>query len=237
MPKHYRWFFIKLALFLGGLGCVFELGKPDVIAAEDPGVMALRLLKTAEASAQMGDDATALIWAQQSYKKAPLRQNLLAMAQAQSELGDFAAAQRHWQQARLLPAYFGAEAKAQAYTEVRGAMLQGRYVTALLAWRQAFPLGQQTEPDLGDRLRILAATAYLAECTQPHNVLQQLPFERLLNCLALPATDPSLRRVIFELGARQRAAAVPRLKPLLAQESTAAAARLALSRLTPYIRQ
>lgn len=118
MPKHYRWFFIKLALFLGGLGFVCELGKPDVIAAEDPGVMALRLLKTAEASAQMGD---------------------------------FAAAQRHWQQARLLPAYFGAEAKAQAYTEVRRAMLQGRYVTALLAWRQAFPLGQQTEPDLGDR--------------------------------------------------------------------------------------
>lgn len=227
MRKNYRWFFKNLALFLGGLGFVFELGKPGVIAAEDPGVMALRLLKTAEVAAQRGDDATALIWAQRSYKKAPLRQNLLAMAQAQSELGDFAAAQRHWQQARLLPAYFGAEAKTQAYTEVRWSMLQGHSVTALLAWRQAFPLGpQQTEPDLGDRLRILAATGYLSECTQPHNALRQLPFERLLNCLKLPATDPSLRRVIFELGARQRVTAIPRLKPLLT-----------LSRLTSAVPQ
>lgn len=145
MRKNYRWFFKNLALFLGGLGFVFELGKPGVIAAEDPGVMALRLLKTAEVAAQRGDDATALIWAQRSYKKAPLRQNLLAMAQAQSELGDFAAAQRHWQQARLLPAYFGAEAKTQAYTEVRWSMLQGHSVTALLAWRQAFPSGATTD--------------------------------------------------------------------------------------------
>lgn len=226
----FLWVFLWLLL-------VMVMGNLPVQAVEDPGVTALKILKKADFYARIGDDRSRLKLAQKAYELAPLRQTLLTLAQAHTELGNFSEAHRYWQQAQTLPPYFGQEAESIAYTHVRWLMLQGQYPSALESWRDHFSLSQSPETDLGDRLRILSHTAYLSSCTQTHPHLQQLSFQDLLQCLQLPHSDPSLRRVIFEVGRRQRPEALPFLWPLLAHASSAEAVQVAFVGLTAYIWQ
>lgn len=221
----FRSLFRSLTPLLGGLVLLPLWAAPKASAWDDPGIAALQTLRWGTLHAQQGDDRQMLEAARRSEQQVSLRENQLAISLAYAELGQFAEAESWLQKTASTEPFFDTLESQMAYVKGRMLMLKGNYPAAREALQQA-----AADPALLARLDALEA-GELGHCSLPLPRLQKLSLDQLSGCLALPLADPSLLRVIYEIGERRSASYVTRLLPFLHNPPTRLAALEALGKI------